>query len=118
MNPDIIGRDIRPTYFASDISLSARPHQSFGVGEPFPNHCHPPSKYKPHTNGVRLWVERRYPLTSTHSEYRSLQVLPGPSRCFPFWQEVLACYVVNTNAEDDSGKKKCLPVLEDYYEFV
>ncbi|TKA31046.1 hypothetical protein B0A50_02014 [Salinomyces thailandicus] len=40
----------------------------------------------------------------------------GPSRCFPFWQEVLACYVVNTNAEDDSGKKKCKPVLEDYYE--
>lgn len=41
---------------------------------------------------------------------------PGPSRCFPFWQEVLACYVVNTNSEDDSGKKKCAPVLEDYYE--
>ncbi|KAI0169450.1 hypothetical protein GGR52DRAFT_573519 [Hypoxylon sp. FL1284] len=40
----------------------------------------------------------------------------GPSRCFPFWQEVLACYVVNTSAEDDSGKKKCAPVLEDYYE--
>lgn len=40
----------------------------------------------------------------------------GPSRCFPFWQEVLACYVVNTNTEDDSGKKKCVPVLEDYYE--
>ncbi|RMY20492.1 hypothetical protein D0865_02878 [Hortaea werneckii] len=40
----------------------------------------------------------------------------GPSRCFPFWQEVLACYVVNTNAEDDSGKFKCKPVLEDYYE--
>ncbi len=42
----------------------------------------------------------------------------GPSRCFPYWQEVLACYVVNTNAEDDSGKKKCAPVLEDYYECV
>lgn len=42
--------------------------------------------------------------------------LPGPSRCFPFWQELLACYVVNTNSEDDSGKKKCAPVLEDYYE--
>jgi hypothetical protein len=42
--------------------------------------------------------------------------LQGPSRCFPFWQEVLACYVVNTNTEDDSGKKKCKPVLEDYYE--
>ncbi|KXJ92790.1 hypothetical protein Micbo1qcDRAFT_232491 [Microdochium bolleyi] len=40
----------------------------------------------------------------------------GPGRCFPFWQEVLACYVVNTSAEDDSGKKKCSPVLEDYYE--
>ncbi|KAF3770691.1 hypothetical protein M406DRAFT_248932 [Cryphonectria parasitica EP155] len=40
----------------------------------------------------------------------------GPGRCFPFWQEVLACYVVNVNSEDDSGKKKCVPVLEDYYE--
>lgn len=40
----------------------------------------------------------------------------GPSRCFPFWQEVLACYVSNTNSEDDSGKVKCAPVLEDYYE--
>ncbi|KAI9812166.1 MAG: hypothetical protein M1827_004832 [Pycnora praestabilis] len=40
----------------------------------------------------------------------------APSRCFPFWQELLACYVVNTTAEDDSGKKKCLPVMEDYYE--
>lgn len=29
---------------------------------------------------------------------------------------MLACYVVNTNSEDDSGKKKCVPVLEDYYE--
>jgi len=42
--------------------------------------------------------------------------LPGPGRCFPFWQEVLACYVVNTSSEDDSGKKKCVPVLEDYHE--
>jgi len=42
--------------------------------------------------------------------------LLGPSRCFPFWQELLACYVVNTSAEDDSGKKKCAPALEDYYE--
>ena len=29
---------------------------------------------------------------------------------------MLACYVVNTSTEDDSGKKKCSPVLEDYYE--
>lgn len=41
---------------------------------------------------------------------------PGPSRCFPFWQELLACYVVNTNTEDISGGKKCLPAMDDYYE--
>lgn len=40
----------------------------------------------------------------------------GVGRCFPFWQEVLGCYVVNTSAEDDSGKKKCALALEDYYE--
>ncbi|KAK0392149.1 hypothetical protein NLU13_1647 [Sarocladium strictum] len=40
----------------------------------------------------------------------------GVGRCFPFWQEVMACYVVNTSGEDKSGKKKCAPPLEDYYE--
>lgn len=29
---------------------------------------------------------------------------------------MLACYVVNTNADDTSGRKKCYPMLEDYYE--
>jgi NADH dehydrogenase (ubiquinone) Fe-S protein 5 len=29
---------------------------------------------------------------------------------------MLACYVVNTNSDDGSGKKKCAPMLEDYYE--
>jgi NADH dehydrogenase (ubiquinone) Fe-S protein 5 len=29
---------------------------------------------------------------------------------------VLACYVVNTSTEDDSGKHKCKLVLDDYYE--
>ena len=43
-------------------------------------------------------------------------IFPGPSRCFPFWQEVLACYVTNTSPESDAGKVKCQPVLEDYYE--
>jgi NADH dehydrogenase (ubiquinone) Fe-S protein 5 len=28
----------------------------------------------------------------------------------------MACYVVNTSGEDKSGKKKCGPALEDYYE--
>ncbi|KAK4251051.1 hypothetical protein C7999DRAFT_11181 [Corynascus novoguineensis] len=40
----------------------------------------------------------------------------GPSRCFPFWQELLSCYVINGGEEDDSGKKKCVPAMEDYYE--
>lgn len=41
---------------------------------------------------------------------------PGPTPCFPFWQELLACYVVNTVEDDISGAKKCLPAMEDYYE--
>lgn len=40
----------------------------------------------------------------------------GPSRCFPFWQELLGCYVVNTTEEDGKGKAKCGAALEDYYE--
>lgn len=40
----------------------------------------------------------------------------GPSRCFPFWQELLACYVVNTDSGDLEGGRKCLPAMEDYYE--
>jgi len=40
----------------------------------------------------------------------------GPGRCFPFWQEVLACYVVNSSPEDRSGAQKCGLALEDYYE--
>ncbi|KAL5599011.1 uncharacterized protein BROUX77_006044 [Berkeleyomyces rouxiae] len=40
----------------------------------------------------------------------------GVGRCFPFWQEVLACYVVNSSSEDKESKKKCAPALEDYYE--
>jgi hypothetical protein len=57
-------------------------------------------------------------LASIESKHKTLttSAYPGPSRCFPFWQDVLACYVVNTSTEDDSGKKKCSPVLEDYYE--
>ncbi|KAJ6144791.1 hypothetical protein N7470_008686 [Penicillium chermesinum] len=39
----------------------------------------------------------------------------GPGRCYPFWQEVLGCYVVNSS-EGEAGKKKCIPALEDYNE--
>jgi len=41
--------------------------------------------------------------------------LLGPGRCYPFWQEVLGCYVVNSG-EGEAGKKKCTPALDDYYE--
>ncbi|KAI9727640.1 MAG: hypothetical protein M1828_005868 [Chrysothrix sp. TS-e1954] len=40
----------------------------------------------------------------------------GPGRCFPFWQEVLACYVVNSSSEDGTQIRKCGAPLEDYYE--
>lgn len=40
----------------------------------------------------------------------------GQSRCFVFWQELLACYVVNTAGDDSLGAAKCAPALEDYYE--
>jgi len=42
--------------------------------------------------------------------------VPGPSRCFPFWQELLACYVTNSSEDNPDGKNKCIPVMEDYYE--
>ncbi len=29
---------------------------------------------------------------------------------------MLACYVVNSTGEDSAGRKKCAPLLEDYYE--
>ncbi|KIW06494.1 uncharacterized protein PV09_02930 [Verruconis gallopava] len=40
----------------------------------------------------------------------------GPSRCYPFWQEVMACYVTNATPYDSSGAKKCAFPLEDYFE--
>ena len=43
-------------------------------------------------------------------------VSSGQGRCFPFWQELLACYVVNTTSDDVSGSRKCLPALADYEE--
>ena len=54
-------------------------------------------------------------LSSVRQQYLANQS-PGPSRCFPFWQELLACYVMNTDSDDTSGAEKCLPALEDYYE--
>ncbi|EPS39594.1 hypothetical protein H072_6631 [Dactylellina haptotyla CBS 200.50] len=40
----------------------------------------------------------------------------GITRCFPFWQDVLACYVMNTSKESDANKYKCAGYREDYYE--
>jgi len=40
----------------------------------------------------------------------------GVSRCYPFWQDLLACYVVNSDGEDANHSKACAGPLEDYYE--
>ena len=40
----------------------------------------------------------------------------GVSRCFPFWQEYLACHVMNQNDPEARNKGACAPNLEDYYE--
>lgn len=85
-------------------------------------------------NGIRIRSEWRYVFIYPFSvhPYR-LPTLPGgrfgaelpesltrslivgTSRCFPFWQELLGCYVINA-AEGEASKKKCIPALEDYYE--
>jgi NADH dehydrogenase (ubiquinone) Fe-S protein 5 len=38
------------------------------------------------------------------------------SRCFPFWQEYLACHIINQNDPEARKRGVCAPVLEDYYE--
>ncbi|KAA8895760.1 hypothetical protein FN846DRAFT_911417 [Sphaerosporella brunnea] len=35
-------------------------------------------------------------------------------RCFPFWQDFLACYVTNT--ADSSSNWRCIPQKNDYTE--
>jgi len=40
----------------------------------------------------------------------------GVSRCFPFWQDLLACYVMNTADGNEQGKWKCIPQRDDYFE--
>jgi hypothetical protein len=84
--------------------LAPIPPSSAHLTSPSPNAASTSHTFHTHTSIPTYGVPRR---TDTSA---------GPSRCFPFWQEVLACYVTNTNAEDDSGKAKCVPVLEDYYE--
>lgn len=60
---------------------------------------------------ARMWCCAFPPTDILKLTSRSL----GPSRCYGFWQEVLGCYVVNSG-EGETGKKKCMPALEDYYE--
>lgn len=40
----------------------------------------------------------------------------GVGRCFPFWQEYMACYVINQNDPEARKQGVCAPRLEDYYE--
>ncbi|TGZ83981.1 hypothetical protein EX30DRAFT_338558 [Ascodesmis nigricans] len=39
----------------------------------------------------------------------------GVSRCFPFWQDFLSCYVIHT-ADDKDERWRCIPQRDDYYE--
>jgi hypothetical protein len=57
-------------------------------------------------------------LTHANPQYRIsyTTAATGPNRCFPFWQEVLACYTVSLESSDPKAKHKCMPVLDDYYE--
>lgn len=54
---------------------------------------------------LRSFLRRVSNLTST-----------GVSRCFPFWQEYMACYVINQNDPEARKQGVCAPRLEDYYE--
>ncbi|KAL2426148.1 hypothetical protein ABEF95_011931 [Exophiala dermatitidis] len=40
----------------------------------------------------------------------------GVSRCFPFWQEYMSCYVINQHDPEARARGVCAPRLEDYYE--
>ncbi|KAK6329919.1 hypothetical protein TWF718_003346 [Orbilia javanica] len=40
----------------------------------------------------------------------------GVTPCFPFWQDFLACYIMNTSKYSDAGKLLCRPHRDDYYE--
>ncbi|KAK6497119.1 hypothetical protein TWF506_004594 [Arthrobotrys conoides] len=40
----------------------------------------------------------------------------GVTPCFPFWQDFLACYIMNTTKYSDAGKLLCRPYRDDYYE--
>ena len=40
----------------------------------------------------------------------------GVSRCYPFWQEYMACYVINHDNAQARKQGICVPKLEDYYE--
>ena len=51
-----------------------------------------------------------------HSYFTALIGEPGPTPCFTFWQEVMACYVLNTTGDDNRGAEKCIKPLDDYYE--
>ncbi|KAJ9664018.1 hypothetical protein H2198_000521 [Neophaeococcomyces mojaviensis] len=40
----------------------------------------------------------------------------GVGRCYPYWQEYMACYVMTKEDKVLREQGTCLPRLEDYYE--
>lgn len=77
-----------------------------------------------HNYGFRLWHEWRYALFNLHKvsyprDFRRItDIATGPSRCFPFWQELLACYVLSADSANPKAVTKCVPELEDYHEYL
>jgi hypothetical protein len=55
-------------------------------------------------------------LRSTRIAPAARLTITGVSRCFPFWQEYMACYVINQNDPEARKQGVCVPRLEDYYE--
>ncbi|KAI5853377.1 hypothetical protein BZA05DRAFT_395862 [Tricharina praecox] len=40
----------------------------------------------------------------------------GVGRCYPYWQDFLACYVINTSETSNENRWRCAPQKNDYYE--
>ncbi|KAF8243447.1 hypothetical protein K440DRAFT_561711, partial [Wilcoxina mikolae CBS 423.85] len=36
--------------------------------------------------------------------------------CFPYWQDLLGCYIVNTSDGSTEGRWRCIPQKSDYIE--
>lgn len=122
-----------PSSFARRLHTLQQPHPNPASGRREYNEDSPsrslansaPQLHKSpiRNHGFRLWARWRF-VTPPAADLRipdKTDNAPSPtgvSRCFPFWQEVLACYAINGDNDNRAGAKKCSPALEDYMEYV